>query len=85
MQCLPTPVYLVSYIVAMQLLSPVRFHETYKNTKQKELSYELNDKLYQWVKLMKTSPSMITMVVRDVYMRALDTETQYSRGLRNGN
>lgn len=38
MQCLTTPVclfiYLVSYIVAMQLLSPVRFHETYKNTKQ---------------------------------------------------
>lgn len=45
MQCLTTPVYLVSYIVAMQLLSPVRFHETYKNTKQKELNYELDDKL----------------------------------------
>ncbi len=35
MQCFTTPVHLVSYIVAMQLLSPVRFHETYKNTKQK--------------------------------------------------
>lgn len=35
MQYLPTPVYLVSYIVAMQLSSPVRFHDTYKNTKQK--------------------------------------------------
>lgn len=40
------PVYLVSYIVAMQLLSPVRFHETYKNTKQKMLlNYGLDDKL----------------------------------------
>lgn len=63
MQCLPTPVYLVSYIVAMQLSSPVKFHETYKNTKQKQLSYELNDKLYQRVIVMKTSPSMITMAV----------------------
>lgn len=55
MQYLPTPVYLVSYIVAMQLSSPMRFHETYKNTRQKSLIINWMEQLViRWKKEILT-------------------------------